>query len=180
MTIKMIVATLLALVLGAPFVLGAYAQETTTVSATVSALAVSLTMNPGSVNYGTLAFETSRKSTEPEAGNVTFTATNTGNASESFLVHGAAATGDAFSWALEAGALGCGPVSSRNKYRHSVKVVGASSAVFLQGTDDALASGVAATTGTVQFTTELYMPCAGSGGSGKVASTAITVVATSP
>lgn len=146
----------------------------------MSALAVSLTVSPGSVNYGTLAFETSRKSTEPEAGNVTFTATNTGNASESFLVHGAAATGDAFSWALETGTLGCGPVGNRNKYRHSVKVVGAPSALFLQTAEDYLANGVAANTGTVQFTTELYMPCAGSDGSGKVASTAITVVATSP
>lgn len=180
MRIKIISAALLALVLGAPLALGAHAQETTTVSATVSALAVSLTVDPGSVNYGTLAFEGSRKSTDAEAGNVTFTATNTGNASESFLVHGAAATGDAFSWALEPGSLGCGPIGNRNKYRHSVKVVTAPAALFLQTTDDLLASGVAANTGTVQFITELYMPCAGSDGSGKVASTAITVVATSP
>lgn len=175
---KVFAAVLLAFTISIPLGLRGYAQETQTVDATVSALAVSLTVDPGSVNYGTLAFEQSRSSKAAEAGNVTFTATNTGNAMESFLVHGADATGTGFSWTLT-DAIGCGPISARNKYRHSVKV-GAAPAQFLSPTSDTLASGVAATGGTVQFTSELYMPCSGSDGSGKVASTAITVVATSP
>lgn len=177
MRAKVLAAALLAFAINIPFGIRGYAQEAQTVDATVSALAVSLTISPTSVNYGTLAFETSRASTAPEAGNVTFTATNTGNSTESFLVHGADATGDGFSWALT-DAAGCGPISARNKYRHSVKV-GAAAAQFLSLNDDTLASGVAAAGGTVHFTSELYMPCSGSDGSGKVASTAITVVATS-
>jgi len=175
---KILVAVVVAFAISIPLGIQGYAQETQTVDATVSTLAVSLTVNPGSVDYGTLAFQTSRPSTAAEAGGVTFTATNTGNAPESFLVHGANATGTGFSWTLVQDSPSCGSPSNANKFRHSVKVV-ASLAQFLQLTDDLLASDVPANTGTVQFTSELYMPCSGSDGSGKVASTAITVVATS-
>ena len=158
----------------------AYAQESQTISATVSPLSVSLTVNPGTIDYGTMAFETSRKSTDPEAGGVTFTATNTGNAAESFLVHGDNATGDGFTWTLT-DAIGCGPVTARDKFRHSVTLVGSTSSLFLLPvTEYALATGVPALTGTVQFKSEFYMPCSGSGGAGKTASTSIIVVAVSP
>ncbi len=95
-------------------------------------------------------------------------------------MHGAAATGSGFSWKLVNGTLTCGPIGNRNKYRHSVRVVAGPPAMFLQLIDGTLATGVAPLTGTVQFFSELYMPCSGSDGSGEVASTAITVVATSP
>jgi hypothetical protein len=175
---RLLVAAALAVVLSIPLGIQAYAGDTQDVTASVSALAVSLTVDPGSVDYGTMAFETSRTSNSVAAGGVTFTATNTGNAPENFLVHGAIATGTGLSWALTPDSLGCGVPASLNKFRHSVKV-GVSPAMFLSTTSDTLASGVAALTGTVLFTSELYMPCSGSGGSGKVASTTITVVATS-
>ena len=180
MRTKVFAAILVAFGITIPFGLHGYAQETQTVSASVSPLAISLTVSPGTVNYGTMAFETSRASTDPVAGSVTFVATNTGNASESFLVHGDNAAGDGFAWALT-DSMGCGPVSASDKFRHSVKVVGSTSALFLLPvTEYTLASGVPPTTGEVHFTSEFYMPCSGSGGSGKVASTAITVVAVSP
>jgi len=179
MRTKVLATILMACGITIPFGLRASAQETQTVNASVSALAVSLTVSPGTVNYGTMAFDTSRKSTDAAAGNVTFTATNTGNVLESFLVHGNSATGDGFSWALS-DSLACEFPSARNKFRHAVQVVDGPPAFFLALTEDTLASDVAATTGEVKFTSEFYMPCPGSDGAGKVASTSITVVAIGP
>jgi hypothetical protein len=148
-------------------------QDDDVVSATVSAQAVAISVTPDSIDYGVVPFADSRKSNTAEAGNVTFTATNEGNVPSNFAVRGAHATGDGFQWNIQQGLLGC-PSTTQNQYRHRVDP----GTIFLtHNTNQVLQSNVAPD-GEVPFTTEIYLPCPGSGGAGEIASTSITVIAT--
>jgi len=154
----------------------AESSEEETITATVSGQSVSMTVSPGSIDYGTVPFETSRSSLAAPGGPVTFTATNTGNVTVNFAVRGSDATGTGFSWALSTGALAC--PNDANKFRHSVTPTGGSS-IFLTTAPEDLATGIAAA-GTKTFTSEIYMPCFGSDGAGEQASTSILLTAIAP
>jgi hypothetical protein len=136
-----------------------------------------MTVSPGSIDYGTVQFETSRSSLAALGGPVTFTATNTGNVDVDFMARGTNATGTDFTWILTPDALGCPSPNPAlwNKFRHSVTPTTAS-VMFLTGSAEPLSNNVPAL-GTTQFTTEIHMPCFGSDGAGAQASTSIVLTA---
>jgi len=146
-----------------------------TVTATVTGQSVSMTVSPTSIDYGTVPFESSQSSLAAAGGPITFTATNTGNVNEDFLVRGTDATGSGFTWTLQNGAFACGSPTNNNKFRHSVAPV-SQPAIFLTTADDFLATAVAPA-GSQPFNSEIYMPCFGSDGAGLVATTQIVVTA---
>ncbi|HYM15304.1 MAG TPA: hypothetical protein VEZ14_07070 [Dehalococcoidia bacterium] len=150
-----------------------------TVSATVSSQSVAISVSPNVINYGTVGFEQSRSSLAAEAGNVTFVATNTGNVPELFSIRGSAAAGDGFTWDLTPSAVTCGALANMNKFRHRVNPLGGTP-IFLTYLAEYLAVDPIAPSAGTSFTTEIYLPCLGSNGVGKTASTNITVVATAP
>lgn len=157
----------------------AFAQSEETVAASVTVQSVSLTVSPTSIDYGTIPFESSQRS-DLLPTPVTFTATNTGNVAESFLVKGTNAAGTnggtPFTWTLVQGPFSC--PTALNQFRHRVTPTGLTP-VFLTTADAYLATGIAAGGGQ-DFTSEFYTPCFGSDGAGAVASTNIIVGAVSP
>lgn len=153
----------------------AQASGEQTVAATVTGQSVSMTVSPTSIDYGTMPFESFRNSLAAPGGAVTFVATNTGNVNEDFLVRGSPAAGSGFSWAIEEGTIGCGPPSNNNKFRHSVTPVGGIP-LFLTTADYVLATSKAPSD-TQSFTSEIFMPCFGSDGTGLEATTNIVVTA---
>jgi hypothetical protein len=171
---KLLAIFSLVALLGAALSLPAMADGSVPISATVSAKSISVTVDPTSIDYGALAFEESRSST---ALGITFTATNDGNVNENFAVEGANATGTgpAFTWTIQEGAPSCESPGQTNLYRHSVTPAGGSLILLTTDQQD-LALGVAPS-GTKSFTSEFWMPCNGSAGTGQTASTTITVVA---
>jgi hypothetical protein len=148
-----------------------------TVSATVSVQAISVSVDPTSIDYGTLPFETTQRS-DLLPTPITFTATNDGNVNEDFSLRGTDATGTGFTWTLVQGTTSCGPSTSLNKFRHRV-TPSAIGAFDLSTVDTTIATALAPLgAGSTSFTTEFYMPCTGSDGVGLTASTSIVVTAT--
>lgn len=140
--------------------------DTAPISATVTVKLISVTVDPTSVNYGTLAFGDSAISS-------TFTATNEGNIDEAFEIKGADATFNGGSWTLAG-------TSDTNQFRHTVTGVSPAIAEQSLTLSQATWSGTISADGTQTFTSKFYMPTAGSGGAGETATTNITVVATLP
>lgn len=149
-------------------------NDSETVTATISVQSISLTVTPDSIDYGTVPFDDFRKSTDV---GITFTAENTGNVNEAFMVKGspAAGTDDAgsFNWTLVA-ALGC--PSILNQFRHSVAPVGGPG-IFLDATSSQTLVASVGPSLTQDFTSEFYTPCFGSRGSGVAVTTNIIVTA---
>jgi len=177
---RILILAAFALTISAISATGLFAETSPeqTISATVSGQSVSMTVDPTSIDYGTVPFETSRTSLAAPDGPVTFTATNTGNVAVDFMVRGTDATGSGFTWTLATDAPSCPSTTNLNKFRHSVKV-GSDPAKFLTGSAEPLSTGVAAA-GTTQFTSEIYMPCFGSDGAGQQATTSIVLTAVAP
>lgn len=176
---KLLIASGVAVLLSAALWLPSLAQSEGAISASVTVQNVSVSVSPTSVNYGTLPFETTKRS--GTAVSPFFTATNNGNVNEDLKVRGADATVTGGPWAIQATALDCvTPVL--NKYRHAA--IGATSgvddtAIFMTTSNSSsnLVSSLAASV-TKDFNSEIFMPCSGSaGGTGATATTGITVVA---
>lgn len=176
---KLLIALGLAVLLSAVLWLPSLAQSEGTITATITVQEIAVSVSPTSINYGTLSFETSKRS-DALAAPVTFTATNTGNINEDLKVRGADATFTGGSWSIQDTALDCvTPVL--DKFRHSVigkTGVSDDTPIFMTTSNSTtnLATALAAS-GTKDFNTEIFIPCAGSNGLGSTASTSITVVA---
>ncbi len=175
---KLLVALGLAVLLGAALWLPSAAAPESPITASVTVQNISVTVSPTSINYGTLAFETTKRS-DALATPVTFTATNNGNVNEDLKVRGADATVTGGPWTISATAPTC--PAQTNIYRHSAigkTGIADDPEIFMTTANSAsnLVSVLAAT-GTKQLNSKLYMPCSGSGGLGLTATTSITVVA---
>ncbi len=175
---KLLVALGLAVLVSAALWLPSVAQSEDTISATVTVQEIAVSVDPTDVNYGTVAFEATKRS--GTAGSPYFTASNDGNVNIDLKVRGANATFTGGSWTIQATAPSC--PTETNLYRHSV--LGATGGVddteiFMTTSNSSanLVSGLASA-GTKGFNSKIYMPCTGSGGLGETASTSITVVAT--
>jgi len=175
---KLLVGLGLAVLVSAALWLPSAAGPEAPITASVTVQNVSVTVSPASVNYGTLSFETTKRSdalTTP----VTFTATNNGNVNEDLKVRGSDATFSGGSWTIQAAAPTC--PAQINLFRHSAigKTGLADDPEFFMTTVNSgtnLASALAAA-GAKDFNANIYMPCSGSGGLGLTASSSITVVA---
>lgn len=175
---KAAIALGLAALFGAMLWLPASADPEAPITASVTVQNVSVTVSPTTVDYGTEAFETTKRS--GTAVSPFFTATNNGNVNQDLKVRGADATFTGGSWTIQGSAVSC-PTTPVDTYAHSA--IGATSGVddaeiFMTTSNSSsnLASALAAS-GTKDFNSKLYLPCAGSGGQGLTASTSITVVA---
>lgn len=113
-----------------------------TINVTVTPKVISLSVTPGSYNYGPIQFGGTAETT------TTFAVTNDGNVSENFLVRGV----DTTNWAL-AGTAGV------DAYRHQFKE-GAGSYANLTTGNQSAASGVAAG-GSRNYRFQLSMPTSG-------------------
>jgi len=176
---KLAFALGLAVLVSAALWLPSVAQSEDTIGASVTVQEIAVSVSPTSVNYGTLPFETSKRS-DALAVPVTFTATNDGNIDVDLKVRGADATFTGGSWTIQAAAPSC--PTQTNLFRHSVigkTGVSDDTPIFLTTSNSStdLVSTLASA-GEKDFNSEIFMPCTGSDGLGKTASTSITVVAT--
>jgi hypothetical protein len=112
---KRILALVAVLALGGALMPGiVFAAQTGTVTCTVSAVLVSVTVAPGSVAYGTLALGANITTI---ALNDTQTATNTGTVAEDFNIESSNATrGGGTDWTLMTGAPGS------NQFKHEFSI----------------------------------------------------------
>ena len=168
MTKQFIASLCILAVVGVAVGTGAQGADEGNVAATVSVKEISLTVSPGTVDYGTLAF-TDNASTAADY----FTATNAGNVSADFSVRGADATVTGGPWDIVTS------ITDVDQFKHSV--TGDTPAIteqFLTDTSASWASNITASGGTQKFSSTFYMPNTGSGGTGETATTYVYVVAT--
>jgi hypothetical protein len=98
-----------------------------TVNATVTAVLISVSVNPTAVSYGTLPVGTTNATPTPGS----FTATNTGNVNENFSLRGASTA----NWAL-------GPTAGANTYVHRFGTSSGAVNTALSGSNQAVLAGV--------------------------------------
>jgi hypothetical protein len=122
------------------FVKSLRAANSGSVTATVTAQQIAITVAPGTVTYGTLALSGSANTTG--VANQTQTATNTGNVAETFNIKGADSSGG---WVL-AGTIGS------EQYKHEFCVTGTGTPPDLC---DATPSWVALTTSDQELVNEV-------------------------
>lgn len=147
------------------------------VTATVTAKNISVSVGPTSVAYGPLALSATNAS-RTTASSSTITATNDGNVTENFDIRGSDATGSTVNWTLNSSPATTGTVGT-NQYVHRFD----EGATFTDGEAAALDSvaykdlknGIA-TSGTAQFVLQMNMPTSTTDFSQH--STTVTVLAT--
>jgi hypothetical protein len=176
---KLFVALGLAVLVSAALWLPSVAQSEDTITATVTVQEIAVSVDPTSVDYGTVAFEGTKRS--GTAASPYFTATNNGNVDIDLRVRGANATFTGGSWTIQGSAVSC-PGDGTDVFAHSAIGVTSSAddtPIFMTtSTSSSFLDEDLASAGTKDFNSEIFMPCNGSGGLGKTASTDITVVAT--
>ncbi len=146
------------LLLGLPL----YGFADNVISVTVTPATVGVTVNPTSVAYGLLAYDT-------VSGAQSITATNTGTSAANLQIQGAVASDGATStWTL---------ASSRGENQYTHEFNDGTNWGFLTTSAQTLKNGVAAG-GTADFQLRLGMPT--SSGSTAQHSTTVTVIATMP
>lgn len=121
------------------------AATTGTVTATVTAQNISISVADGGISYGTLALASS-KDTTASGLNDTQTATNTGNVAEDFTIKGS----NSADWTL-------GATSASEQYVHQFSTNSGSVWTALTTSDQSLASNISSS-GTKQFDLKITVP----------------------
>jgi hypothetical protein len=128
-----------------------FAADTGTVTCTVSAVMVSVSVSPGSVAYGTVNVGATKDTLSDP--NQTLTATNDGSAAEDFKIKSSDATGSSQNWTLA-------DTASAEHFTHKVSTnSGSSWPIVMQpaGTYFTLATGIAHS-GSQTFDLQIGMP----------------------
>ena len=169
-----------AVALIAASVLPVFAQNTGVVTATVTPQLISVSVSPGSVAYGIMALSASDASRTVKLSG-TITATNNGNVAENFNIKGSDATGGSTPWTLSDTPPDVGAVGA-NTYVHDFdnttggSFVEAEDKSLNSNTYKALATNVAATSGTANLELQMNMPTSSTDASAQK-STTVTVLA---
>jgi hypothetical protein len=122
-----------------------YASDTGTVTATVTAQNISLSVSSGTVTYGTLALNASKSTITLSD---TQTVSNDGNVAEDFNIKGS----NSANWTLDS------DNSTQDHYIHEFSVNSGSDWTALTTNDQSLAINVAATSGTADFDLQITTP----------------------
>jgi hypothetical protein len=146
------------------------AADNGTVDASVTVATPCLLVTPSSLDFGTLAFNST--ASQP----VTYT--NCGITYERVYGKGTDATGTAATWTLNPTFGSCGPGSADQYGLYVATYSGATFTPVNLSTTDALLESVAPNSAGVGDQLFIRMPCAGSGGGGETMSFQVTYTAT--
>lgn len=146
---KVFSAILLALFINAIFAQVIFGSGSSTVTATVTAQNVSVSVSSGTVTYGTINLS-SAQDTTASGTNQTQTATNDGNVAEDFTIASSNATGGT-AWTISGTSIGA------DQYKHSFSTNSGSTYTAMTTTPGTLATNKAAS-GTQNFDLKINTP----------------------
>lgn len=147
---RIIAIIVIALVLGNIFLVqGVQAATTATVSATVTAQNISVTVSTGTVTYGSVGLSSTQDTTATGV-NQTQTATNNGNVAEDFNISSSNATGGT-AWTISGTSIGA------DQYMHEFSTNSGTSWTATTTGYTLMASNIAAL-GTQNFDLKIHTP----------------------